>query len=96
MHFAVGEVGSATATKGVSWCATILLPGTVLKVVLTWSWHSLLYVLIDRVAFGVHANLGSLRNPRRDSVLASARDLFLSLQDHTWTVLRSNLPTSCL
>ena len=63
VHFAVSEIDPASTTKRVSRCAIVLLPWTVLEVVLTWSWHILLNVLIGQVGFSVHANLGSFRDP---------------------------------
>ena len=57
--FGVGEVDSVARAERVSRSAAVLLAWTVLKVVLSWAWHVLFDILINRVCFGVHADFGS-------------------------------------
>lgn len=92
----VSEIHPAAATEGVSWGARVLLPWAILQLVLSGTWHVLLLVLIDGVSFPVKTNLGSLDNLGGDCVLSCAGYLFLALNDHSWTRLRTYTPASSL
>ena len=50
------KVVSATIPEGVGRCAIILVPSAILHIVLTWSRHSFLHVLIDKVSFTMYAD----------------------------------------
>ena len=60
--FGIGEVDSAATAQRIGGCASVLLAWAILEIILAWSWHVPLYILVHRVGLGVHTDFRTISN----------------------------------
>lgn len=66
----------------------------VLQVIVARTWNVFLQVLVNLVRFGVHVNLRTFTDRRRDWVLSGSRHLVVAPSHHAGTLLSPDLPAS--